>query len=70
MKAERPDIKIDELAINGIDKKALGMLKAYAKGKAPANFIEVMCCEGGCINGPASLGELAGNRKLFNVNLK
>ncbi|WP_241558104.1 monomeric [FeFe] hydrogenase [Maribellus luteus] len=70
VKAERPDIKIDELAINGIDKKALGMLKAYAKGKAPANFIEVMCCEGGCINGPASLGELAGNRKLFNVNLK
>ncbi|MCK3685038.1 monomeric [FeFe] hydrogenase [Maribellus sp. YY47] len=70
VKAERPDIQINELAINGIDKKALGMLKAYAKGKAPANFIEVMCCEGGCINGPASLGELAGNRKLFNVNLK
>lgn len=70
VKAERPDIKIDELAINGIDKKALGMLKAYARGKAPANFIEVMSCEGGCINGPASLGELAGNRKLFNSNLK
>lgn len=70
VKAERPDIKINELAINGIDKKALGMLKAYAKGKAPANFIEVMCCEGGCINGPASLGELTGNRKLFNENLK
>ncbi len=70
VKAERPDVDIKELTINGINKKALGLLKAYSRGKAPANFIEVMTCEGGCINGPASLGELAGNRKLFNSNLK
>lgn len=70
VKAERPEANIKELVINGIDKKAVGMMKAYARGKAPANFIEVMVCEGGCINGPASLGEMAGNRKLFNSNLK
>lgn len=70
VKAERPEANIKELLINGIDKKAVGMMKAYARGKAPANFIEVMACEGGCINGPASLGEMAGNRKLFNTNLK
>lgn len=70
IKAENPDTSINELVINGIDKKAVGLLRAYSKGKAPANFIEVMSCEGGCINGPASLGEMAGNRKLFNMNLK
>jgi iron only hydrogenase large subunit-like protein len=70
VKAERPEANIKELVINGVDKKAVGMMKAYARGKAPANFIEFMVCEGGCINGPASLGEMAGNRKLFNSNLK
>nr|WP_321355766.1 monomeric [FeFe] hydrogenase [uncultured Draconibacterium sp.] len=70
VKAERPEANIKELVINGVDKKAVGMMKAYARGKAPANFIEFMVCEGGCINGPASLGEMAGNRKLFNANLK
>ncbi len=69
VKAERPDIKIDETMINGIDKKTIGILKAYARGKAPSNFIEVMSCEGGCINGPASLGDLTANKKLFNTNL-
>lgn len=70
VKAERPEANIKELIINGIDKKAIGMLKAYSRGKAPANFIEVMVCEGGCINGPASLGDMTGNKKLFNSNLE
>ncbi len=69
VKKERPDANIKELVINGIDKKAVGMLKAYARGKAPANFIEVMACEGGCINGPTALGDMSGNKKLFNSNL-
>lgn len=63
-------LSFEELVINGIDKKAVGLMKAYAKGKAPANFIEFMSCEGGCINGPASLGEMAGNRNLLNMNLQ
>lgn len=47
--------KLDSKAINGIDKKTLAMLKLYAAGKLPANFLEVMCCPGGCVNGPCSL---------------
>jgi [FeFe] hydrogenase (group B1/B3) len=39
--------------IDGIDRKALKCLKAWADGKMPGNFLEVMACEGGCVNGPA-----------------
>ena len=49
------DIKLDAKTINGIDKKTVAMLKLYAAGKLPANFLEVMCCPGGCVNGPCSL---------------
>ena len=31
------------------------MVKLYASGKLPANFLEVMACPGGCQNGPCSL---------------
>lgn len=39
---------------NGADecKKALMLLKV---GKLPEDFIEGMCCEGGCVNGPGSV---------------
>ena len=39
---------------NGTDecKKALLLLKS---GRLPEDFIEGMCCEGGCVNGPASV---------------
>jgi [FeFe] hydrogenase (group B1/B3) len=70
VKAEKPEANIKELVIDGIDKKTIGMMKGYARGKAPANFIEFMSCQGGCINGPVALGEMVGNRKLFNSNLK
>lgn len=51
----KDDFKLDAKAINGIDKKTIAMLKMYATGKIPANFLEVMCCPGGCVNGPCSL---------------
>ena len=41
--------------INGIDRKTLSQLKLLAMGKDPANFLEVMACPGGCVNGPCSL---------------
>lgn len=37
--------------INGLDRKSIKLLSAYAK-KAPGNLIEVMSCEGGCVAGP------------------
>ena len=47
--------KIDEKFINGLDKKSVNLLRLYAKGKLPGNFVEVMACSGGCIGGPCSL---------------
>ena len=51
----KDDFKLDAKSINGIDKKTLAILKLYASGKLPGNFLEVMCCSGGCVNGPCSL---------------
>lgn len=45
---------LNEMKVANLDKKNIALLGAYAKtGKAPANFIEVMACEGGCITGPS-----------------
>ncbi len=50
-----PGFKLNSKQINGIDKKTCTMLKLYASGKMPVNFLEVMACPGGCVNGPCSL---------------
>ena len=41
--------------IDGIDRKTIGVLKLHDLGKLPGNFLEVMACLGGCVNGPCSL---------------
>jgi iron only hydrogenase large subunit-like protein len=41
--------------VNGLDRKALNLLKVYGAGKCPGNFLEVMACEGGCIAGPGAV---------------
>ncbi len=38
------------IVINGINKQTIRELKGYAKS-CPGNMIEVMACEGGCVNG-------------------
>ena len=43
--------------IEGLDKKNAALLKAMVK-KPIAQFVEVMACEGGCVNGPCSLAPL------------
>lgn len=50
-----PGFQLAAKQINGIDRKTCAMLKLYAAGKLPANFLEVMACPGGCVNGPCSL---------------
>ena len=50
-----PDFQLTAKQIDGIDRKTCAMLKLYAAGKLPANFLEVMACPGGCVNGPCSL---------------
>jgi iron only hydrogenase large subunit-like protein len=45
-------------------------LRAYGKtGKAPAQFIEVMACEGGCISGPSLHTPYDAGRKIFDKEL-
>jgi len=42
-------------AYDGLDKKTIALLKSFAlKKSAPAEFIEVMSCKGGCIAGPSA----------------
>ena len=45
------------LAVEGLDKKNQALLKTMVK-KPEAQFVEVMACEGGCVNGPCSLAPL------------
>lgn len=51
--------------IEGLDRKNINLLKGMIR-KPQAQFVEVMACEGGCINGPCSLAPLS----LARRNLK
>ena len=44
-----------EYLVNGLTKKNIKLLKAFTAKAPDYNFIEVMGCEGGCINGPGSV---------------
>lgn len=47
--------KLKILQVSNLDKKNIALLNGFSRtGKAPAGFIEVMACEGGCITGPSS----------------
>ncbi len=50
-----PGFTLKAKQISGIDKKTAALLRVYGMGKLPENFIEVMACPGGCVNGPCSL---------------
>lgn len=64
-----PEIGIKPLAVANMNRKNIALLRAYAKGKAPGNFVEVMACEGGCISGPCSKIDYAKAQKLFKKAL-
>lgn len=42
--------QITPIVINGINKQTIREMKGYAKS-CPGNMVEVMACEGGCVNG-------------------
>ncbi|MGE4584008.1 MAG: monomeric [FeFe] hydrogenase [Sphaerochaeta sp.] len=44
--------EITVLPINGIDKKMFRAMKVWERRPVETDLVEVMCCEGGCINGP------------------
>ncbi len=59
------------IQISNLTKKNVALLRAYAKtGKAPAQFIEVMACEGGCISGPSVHESYDKGRQTFAKELK
>lgn len=57
---------ITMVQVSDLNKKNISMLRAYAKtGRVPAQFVEVMACEGGCITGPcAHSGIVEGKKQL------
>ncbi|NDV46155.1 4Fe-4S dicluster domain-containing protein [Paludibacter sp. 221] len=60
-----PQLGVKPVQVSNINKKNIGLLRAYAKGKAPGNFIEVMACEGGCISGPSARLDFNQSQKIF-----
>ena len=59
---------ISAVQVANLDKKNIGLLRAFAKtGKTPAQFIEVMACEGGCVTGPCTHNDKKnGQKQLIN----
>lgn len=63
--------KISAVQVSDLNKKNINLLRAWARtGKAPAQFVEVMACEGGCITGPCAHNELAAGKRLFARELE
>ncbi|HJV77016.1 MAG TPA: monomeric [FeFe] hydrogenase [Paludibacter sp.] len=60
-----PQLGVKPVQVASLNKKNIGLLRAYAKGKAPGNFIEVMACEGGCISGPCGKLDYTQAQKIF-----
>lgn len=54
--------------VNGITKQEIKKLKTHAKGSTDFNFLEVMCCEGGCVAGPCVIANRkAAAKKVENL---
>ncbi len=65
------DPSLQATVIQGLDKKTIALLRGYAKTKkCPTKFIEVMSCEGGCINGPCTFNDELAAKKQFDTELK
>jgi iron only hydrogenase large subunit-like protein len=61
---------IKTVSINGLNKKSLARLESFAKDGCPAGLVEVMNCEGGCINGPAVAVPASQGRAFIEKQLK
>ncbi len=56
-------LQIRPVLIDGLSKKNVKLLNAYA-AKCPGNLVEVMSCEGGCVNGPGVINEPGKARRM------
>lgn len=58
------------LNVADINRKSITLLRSAAKTKkAPAQFIEVMACPGGCITGPCAHGDIAQGQRRMQAEL-
>lgn len=66
--------KVDKIStemISNLDKRTIAKLKGYAaKGKAGGQFVEVMCCPGGCIHGPSAHNDIVSGRKQLQKEME
>lgn len=69
VKAEGLKVDIQAVQIDGLNKKGINLLKAFAKGKGTGNFVEVMACEGGCISGPSALVDPSKGKSSYKLAL-
>ena len=60
-----PQLGIKPIQVSNLNKKNIGLLRAFTKGKAPGNFVEVMACEEGCISGPCAKVDYSQAQKIF-----
>ncbi|MFP4163743.1 MAG: monomeric [FeFe] hydrogenase [Chitinispirillaceae bacterium] len=56
--------------IDGLDRKSMKLLKIISSKGIKGNFLEVMACEGGCINGPCTTETAAQARKRVMESCK
>ncbi len=62
--------KVNGIQVANLTKKNVAMLRAFGKtGKAPAQFIEVMACESGCISGPTNHNPKEQGKRQFAKEL-
>ncbi len=61
--------KYTTMNIEGLDKKNINLLKGMIRNPQ-AQFVEVMACEGGCVNGPCSLAPLSLARRNMKKGFK
>ncbi len=59
-----------EFLVDGLHKKNIKLLKAYTAKHPDYNFIEVMGCEGGCMNGPGSITAFKTGQALLKKAIK
>ncbi len=69
VQAMYPNVGVKPVQVSDLHKKNVALLRTYAKGKAPGNFIEVMACEGGCISGPCGKIDYAKALKIFKKQM-
>ena len=69
LKEQGSSVEAKTVACSGIDECRIALLK-MSKGVLPENFIEGMACQGGCLQGPASLIRSPKNKVELGKHIK